>query len=643
MVYDVSRNYIGDMHWRENEVLQDGDEFELDRGVLIQVGERTGSMEQDLTGLFEKKKKAPEVAVQEEVSSRPVAVPTARSTTTQPSQLRPKTLNALLGTPKGRVGRAALPTKSPHELRTESENLSCGQDRPAKRQRLESQLEKRAQTSNMLPRQESSKFQAFREGLMRPVVGKIDDKHYVENPVPTDVRDYSLPNTVDSVNMLPPSRVSSYQMDNEDAMLEPLPKKRASKLGSSKSAIQQKRKSNQDSRISPRATKAAKRPGHELETYCTSTSSITNPIAIVSDEDATPTNQPPNKGSKLMMASRKPRKKLMYQDLLPQGSSAAGHSSGDNSVLDRSNHNRSTLSRAEKQKRDPITEFHKEEQDRLKALLSRHNAKEIQRDTDREQSCGDAPEDLFLSQEPIDTTSVDHHKTKEKDPKERLSKSSITGSRRRNTEPVISATRRSPSLEPPQKVIPRPPSTVHSTAATLAKMDEILFPRAQVITSNPVQDKDALTEILHHKSSRPKTPPVVISTPSTPIDRPSSSPAFQIQTLVPFPKDILREKINNQSRPKPDSLSAFTKAVQPKAQAAKRRRSISPPSESHLSSIAPPPQSPIHVVPAAPSPPTGRPGSPPDLQPQPETHPNISPTPYPANAIIPPLPNSANN
>ena len=50
MVYDVSRNYIGDTHWREDELLQDGEDFELDRGILIQVGEATGSPDQALSG-----------------------------------------------------------------------------------------------------------------------------------------------------------------------------------------------------------------------------------------------------------------------------------------------------------------------------------------------------------------------------------------------------------------------------------------------------------------------------------------------------------------------------------------------------------------------------------------------------------------
>jgi hypothetical protein len=56
MVYDESGNYIGDHHWRSTDEVQDGDELELDKGVLIEVGERMGTTQQDLTNLFEKRK-----------------------------------------------------------------------------------------------------------------------------------------------------------------------------------------------------------------------------------------------------------------------------------------------------------------------------------------------------------------------------------------------------------------------------------------------------------------------------------------------------------------------------------------------------------------------------------------------------------
>ena len=645
MVYDISRNYIGDMHWREDEVLQDGDEFELDRGVLIQVGESTGSMEQDLTGLFEKKKKAPEVAVQEEVSPQPVAVPTARPKAAHPSQLRPKTLNALLGTPKGRIGRAALPTKSPHELRTESENLSWDLDRPAKRQRIDPRLERRAQKSNVVPQQELSSFQYPHEGMTRCVVGGGFDKSSEGNSMPTNVRNSNFSPAVDPVSMLPPSHGPTDQKDVSDEtpprILEPLSKKSCS--GSSKSAARQKRRSDQDLQVLPRVRKVAKRPGHELD-RCYAT--ITKPIEIASDEDATPTNEPRKQRGKLQLASRKPRKKLMYRDILPQESSTVGHSSDYAPMLDRRSSNQHTLSRSRNPKIGLMTEFHNQEQDQLKARLNRHNAKEIQRDNEREQFCGDPPEDLFLSQEPIDATSAKHHRTTEKSLGGMSNDPPMTDSRRRHTEPVLSSTRHSPSQETLQEVIPRPPSSVHRTAMTLARMDEILFPHPQIRTSDPVQNKDTLTEIVPQElcpSSVLNTPSETVSLPSVPKDQRSSSPAFQIQAHIPSSKDLPREDISKRSRSNADPLSAFAKAVQPKVQAAKQRTVVSPPSDSRLLSTVPAPPLAPHNHVSAPSPPNDQRASPPGLRPHPQIHSNESPPPQPREALVSPLPNAEPN
>lgn len=57
MVYDQHGNFIGDTHWRGTAPLQDGDEFELDRGgAIVQVAELLGEKEQDLTEIFAKRK-----------------------------------------------------------------------------------------------------------------------------------------------------------------------------------------------------------------------------------------------------------------------------------------------------------------------------------------------------------------------------------------------------------------------------------------------------------------------------------------------------------------------------------------------------------------------------------------------------------
>ncbi|RAL07988.1 uncharacterized protein BO97DRAFT_480922 [Aspergillus homomorphus CBS 101889] len=50
MTYDTAGNFIGDLHWRQDDVgIQDGDELELDRGVLVQVCEAVGRSETDVS------------------------------------------------------------------------------------------------------------------------------------------------------------------------------------------------------------------------------------------------------------------------------------------------------------------------------------------------------------------------------------------------------------------------------------------------------------------------------------------------------------------------------------------------------------------------------------------------------------------
>ena len=146
MVYDVPRNFIGDTHWTAGEALQDGDEVMLDKdGVLVQVEESVGRTETDLTEL----RKSAKHGSSEHGSSSPAHVartPTSRPAVSRPvtaqggkapMQLRHRSLNTLLGTPKGPIGKATLPATSPFELRgNNAENAGWADGRPPKRQRL---------------------------------------------------------------------------------------------------------------------------------------------------------------------------------------------------------------------------------------------------------------------------------------------------------------------------------------------------------------------------------------------------------------------------------------------------------------------------------------------------------------------------
>ncbi|KAJ5919726.1 hypothetical protein N7454_009561 [Penicillium verhagenii] len=78
MVYDELGNYIGDHHWRSAEEVQDGDELELDKGVLIEVGERISTTQTDLSNLFEKRN---QTSPQSRDNHTSLDTPTQRSST----------------------------------------------------------------------------------------------------------------------------------------------------------------------------------------------------------------------------------------------------------------------------------------------------------------------------------------------------------------------------------------------------------------------------------------------------------------------------------------------------------------------------------------------------------------------------------
>ncbi|KAH7063898.1 hypothetical protein BKA63DRAFT_526407 [Paraphoma chrysanthemicola] len=145
MVSDQARNHIGDTYWKESTELQEGDELTLDKGVMVEVAEAMGITQTDLAPLFEKRPKEPT----KEPPARPAPSSTTRpfqrptsvvpgSGTRPASQLRHKSLNTLLGTPKGPVGKA-VPMQSPYEARREKEKENdLAEERAPKRQKTTS-------------------------------------------------------------------------------------------------------------------------------------------------------------------------------------------------------------------------------------------------------------------------------------------------------------------------------------------------------------------------------------------------------------------------------------------------------------------------------------------------------------------------
>ncbi|CAN9162926.1 hypothetical protein CUC08_Gglean012105 [Alternaria sp. MG1] len=166
MVYDQARNFLGDTYHKDSNQVQEGDELTLNNGALVEVAEPMGITHTDLTQLLEKKTKEqppprPTVPSQPKPFQRPSSVAPANAQRSA-SQLRHKSLNTLLGTPKGPIGKAQ-PMKSPYEARKEKENEQIEESAP-KRQKTVQPLSNRRESR---PVQEESPI-AKRDSAIPP-------------------------------------------------------------------------------------------------------------------------------------------------------------------------------------------------------------------------------------------------------------------------------------------------------------------------------------------------------------------------------------------------------------------------------------------------------------------------------------------
>lgn len=127
MVYDEQGNYIGDHHWRSGEEVQDGDELELDKGALIQVGERMSTTQTDLSNLLEKRKSSQGSPQSNASASQAPRASTPRSSSSsQPF----RSLNDLLGIKKTPIGHLVSPYEERHPPPPSSENSLPSQRAP---------------------------------------------------------------------------------------------------------------------------------------------------------------------------------------------------------------------------------------------------------------------------------------------------------------------------------------------------------------------------------------------------------------------------------------------------------------------------------------------------------------------------------
>lgn len=354
MVYDLSKNFIGDHHWCEKDPLQDGDELELDKGVLIQVGDSTGTTIQDLSGLFQKRKKAQQDTPGRATPKKPVPVNATRPNTVQLSQLGPKSLNALLGTPKGPLGRATVPSKSPCQLRLDDENAHTEEERFVKRQRVESQSEK-AVLAVKLPKKRSA----------RP--DKAAATNRLSSVGPT-ISDRSSEQQIAGGGQRPTTE--KILMTHSETTLSIKPKKVISKT-----EVKPKPAFNHGN--SPEIVGACKRNAPSnitLESSRPRVDPIARPLnntSTFSEERGKLQLRDAERGNQLQIVARKPRRKLLYKDLLPQSAN-----SSELSTDELGSTRKSIEAGCRGLIADTRVKRHQAEHDRLKARFQRITEKE---------------------------------------------------------------------------------------------------------------------------------------------------------------------------------------------------------------------------------------------------------------------------
>ncbi|KAL1605080.1 hypothetical protein SLS60_004623 [Paraconiothyrium brasiliense] len=157
IVYDASRFTVGDTYYKDSNELQEGDELMLDKGVMVEVAEPVGVTQTDLTPLFERKSKDSPQRDNAARPPRPLSRPTvpASNPLRAASQLRHKSLNALLGSSRGPIGKAA-PIRSPFEERMEQENHHV-EERAAKRQKTAHTVQAQQLPSRVAPAEAAPK------------------------------------------------------------------------------------------------------------------------------------------------------------------------------------------------------------------------------------------------------------------------------------------------------------------------------------------------------------------------------------------------------------------------------------------------------------------------------------------------------
>ncbi|KAJ5833560.1 hypothetical protein N7474_001871 [Penicillium riverlandense] len=278
MVFDEQGNFIGDHHWRSGDPVQDGDEMELDKGALIQVGECMGTAQTDLSSLLEKRKPS-QGSPQSETQPRPSSL-SARSQATQS-----RSLNDMLGIKRTPIAHLVSPYEERHPP-TPVENVRPTQPPPK--------------------RQKTSAVDSSAQRAVADLTQPMKDSKYMRNaPSVTSTREKPRPAadrqsarssiSKDTSKTIPPTKPSSNGNNTCPPALTPAARRPAPTFSS--------RDSTKDA--PPSSAQLPERPQSSRNGLLAKSRSFAGTSA-----SGIPMNT-------LRMAVEKPRKKLMYQALLP--------------------------------------------------------------------------------------------------------------------------------------------------------------------------------------------------------------------------------------------------------------------------------------------------------------------------------------
>ena len=580
MVYDVPRNYIGDTHWREEEPVQDGDEFEIDRPILVQVGEQVGSIEQDLTGLLEKRRKKDLVIdkrgdLHSSSLLAPMTASESRTGTAISTLLRPKSLNALLGTSQRTIRKASLPMKSPYELRRAAGDASRDTEPPAKRRRIKSPAECAQPPIDQqhLPRH------TFERQVRNENVGKPDQA------IPCSVLE--MPRSDEQSITVTGLKAKSPLTTLKATEKATLRRDTESQLGDLKISFRKERghdkkegfKAVELIEMDRKVQSRARKPGR-LETQSSESSyqeTLQTPaqkrlpeppetVKTLFDIELSKSNSSGQSKprSKLRLASCKPRQKLMYRDLLPQDVLAVGKASNSANPNRESKKVKLISEHREMQLNASLSKRHQDEQDRLEARLRTLHDKVRLRD-----------EENLLSPKRI---SGNHNRPQNgkgsaPDPLKR-------GGEMKQVKDIIEGAR-SPSVQAIEP-IPKTNSTVQDTNFALARMDEILLSRSQPqkparLAGQQFVDDDSTVQHAVLSSIEPTLADPILRDPNTAQTLPKAQemPAShcesitQIRSSQPFKTQIASSPKGQRSRAikdgkeTPENLSLAASSKQP--------------------------------------------------------------------------------